>query len=112
VNPFVKDILDLIVKPPAQSLLTELTAQQTPNIAAIEATVGQGGTALASTVSFFVGKVKSTSPIVQGLLGFANMELPTLEAELSTELGTLATADVPTLYAAGLTWLTKVVGEL
>lgn len=91
------------LKTPIANLVTSLQTNQAANIATIEASVGGGATtAEAAVAGFLTSEAKKDA--VLGVI------VPLVEPELVSVLSALVAkgnADVPTLYAEGITWLQK-----
>jgi len=102
MSPFIKAILDRVVKPFADAEIASLEANQATNIAAIQAEVSAGGNAADTTITKLVGGVKA-NPFITAAV---DLLFPSLITELDAAVGA-GSGDVPALYAAGLAFLKK-----
>jgi len=92
-----------LFKPTVLNLVAELQANETENVAAIEATVTGGETSVSTAVTNFL----TTEAKKNAELGII---VPLFEPVLLGELSALeqqGSNTVPALYAAGIAWLQK-----
>jgi hypothetical protein len=101
VSPFIKGLLDKLVKPAADKFIANVKAARADEIAKAEALVASGTAAVPAVVDGLLGHVKA-SPIVS----FAEAEfVPDLEAQITAKLGGLSTTEIPTLFDEGVAFL-------
>lgn len=98
---FLKFILGFLVTP-IKNLVEELKTNRDANIAAIEATVGNGAQTAESAVTGFLATQAKKNPILGAIIPIAEPELLAAVAELVQK----GNATVPELYDAGVAWLT------
>ena len=102
MSPFIKALLDHLVKPTADSLIAELKANEAANIAAIEAQVGNGTNALDAVVTKLTAGLKVNTFFAAAVEIFAPQLLNGIHAAID-----VGEATVPELYAEGLAFLEK-----
>lgn len=98
MSPFVKFILDYTVLPADKALVAVLQAQEGALVAEAQTLVASGTAALPAVVTTLLSRVSNNPLVVMAEDAF----LPNIESALTTELGTLASADIPTLVTSGI----------
>lgn len=96
------------LKTPVANLVAELQANRAANIAAIEATVGGGGTTVEAAVTGFLANEAKKNAELAVLVPLVE---PALISEITTLVGQ-GTNTIPELYDAGVAWLTHEESEL